>query len=211
MRVILEARRGNSPLPSVNVDIHARGPDTGISFCLPIDASSSRLPDGSGHSNGVHEDSTKHLEGETDVNGQLIFGVSSTNEGETVIEGWLDSSDDDSFSAPEPTASLSVFWGSSPPQRVATSLSISHRGGFFGGRVGSQSEDCIEGRVVKVRKKKQGIDRVVGSSTSNSRGAWVVRAPRGDGKFYATVAGATIEGGEVTLRCGRARARTIGV
>jgi len=210
LRVVMAAREGSTALPGVNVDVHALGPDSSVSFCIPPDATISTLPDGGEHTNGVHSDGTKHLEGQTDSTGQFVFGISSSTAGETELGAWIDDTDDDVFASTEAFNSMPILWGSSPPRRVETRLTISYRSGFFGGKVGSDETSCRGDRQVRVFKKRPGRDRVVGSNASNAAGSWVVRAPRAKGSFYATTASKTMPmDGGFTLECLATRSRTM--
>lgn len=103
------ARRGGSALGGANVDVHITGPDAGVAFCTPADATPSRAPDAGSHVTGGHEDGTKHLEGETSSDGRFVFGVVSSTTGGTVVSVWVDQTEDDTQSG-EPNASAQTTW-----------------------------------------------------------------------------------------------------
>lgn len=88
-----------------NVDIHLTGPSDDASFCTPPDgASARRAPTDGGHTHeagtedqGFHEGTprTKHVEGETNSSGRFSFGITSSVEGDSQLESWVDQNDND--------------------------------------------------------------------------------------------------------------------
>ena len=198
-------------LAGVNIDIHIQGPEDSVNFCIPIDQTPSRPPDAGGHEgSGAHDDGTKHLEGETDSNGQFIFGVFSPDEGQTDIGAWIDESEDDTFAPAEPSSSTSVFWGQGRPRKVKTRLTLRYRNGAFRGKVKSKVKGCTRGRRVTVKRKKSGTDPSIGSDRSGSKGIWKVQASA-NGRYYAKVRSKLFAGQNRTIRCKTDRSRTIRV
>lgn len=108
------------PMGGANVDVHATGPSENISFCNPDDGSERRAPEDGGHAaesgepnSGLHqEDGTHHTEGETGSNGRFIIGITSPNEGDTQILGWIDRTDNDVRDADENADTSVVHWAS---------------------------------------------------------------------------------------------------
>lgn len=121
---------GRAPLGGVNVDLHLRGPDTGVRFCDPPGASELRPPDdgehgteeepgGDHHPPNTPQCTTEngpaciHREGETDSKGRLIFGLSSDVAGSTSITAWFDGeqgTDDDLNNTTGASSQASTSW-----------------------------------------------------------------------------------------------------
>lgn len=108
------------PMGDLSVDVHATGPTDDIHFCNPNDGSSRRAPDQGGHAavsdeptSGFHQSETAdthHTEGETSSSGRFIFGVTSPNEGDTEILGWVDVADNDERGTDENGDTSVLHW-----------------------------------------------------------------------------------------------------
>lgn len=104
-RFVLRVRAGSAVVPAINADIHASGPNNDLDFCDPEGATPRRapdLPEGDGshrpedEGEAAHESASpddpevQHTEGETDQNGNFVFGLRSAATGSTTIEAWVD-------------------------------------------------------------------------------------------------------------------------
>jgi hypothetical protein len=116
---------GSDVAERMNVDVHASGPD-GISFCDPPEASPRRSPEAGGHTTGAAGEGhdagggqpTIHTEGETDSQGDFVFGITSPVGGDAQVVAWLDgekdttanAADDDVLGFGEITAETTQTW-----------------------------------------------------------------------------------------------------
>ena len=190
-RVTVIVKEGGNPLTVGNVDVHASGPDSTVAFCTPSGGSITRQPDTGEHVTGTHSDGTKHIEGEVNSAGQLVFGVTSSTAGETTITAWLDETDDDTLSN-EPAVTGKATFGVSGDRSI--SLNASRRQVPRGGRVRlggaiSGADACEGGQTVKLKAKTPGGRfRTIGSKVTTSAGeyAFSVRVRRT--KDYRAVA-----------------------
>ena len=118
------ARRGGAPFNNANVDIHLQGPDPAVSFCDVSGGGTRRPPESGAHLGDVHEDGTRHGEGETDAAGTFVFGVTSASSGTTQVQVWIDVNDDDLLSG-ERTATSSISWAPAGDRSISLSSSRS--------------------------------------------------------------------------------------
>ena len=128
----IRARSGNTPLPNVNIDVHASGPNNDLDFCDPEGGGSPRrAPDQpSGDTAHQHEDDhesshkssspdvpeVQHTEGETDDDGNFTIGITSTGTGSTQLTAWIDGEvgeDNDVQDSGEVSATASKSWAAS--------------------------------------------------------------------------------------------------
>ncbi len=181
-RFVVAVRQGGNPLASRNVDVHIKDPE-GISYCA-ASGSTGRPPDPDEHGASVHDDGNNHAEGETDSNGQFVFGATSSRDGLTGVVVWIDDDDDDTQDAAERTTTGQVTWGGET-RRVATKLTIRYRRGSFKGKVRSSNAQCRRQRTVVLKKVRRGRDKTVGTDTSSRNGSWKVRRRAGRGRYYA--------------------------
>jgi hypothetical protein len=92
---------------------------------------------------------------------------------------------------------------------VATSSSIKATRRGFKGVVNSTNKRCEQGRKITLKKKKDGPDATAGTGKSNDQGAWKVREPRANGRYYVLVAKKVFtsgNGNRVVCKPGRSRA-----
>jgi hypothetical protein len=175
-------KQGGQPLASRNVDVHVQNPST-VGFCAP-EGNAVRAPDEGDHTGGQHEDDgTLHAEGETDGSGQLIFGVTSAEEGVTNITVWLDDDDNDDFDTGETSTTGQATWGGQT-RTVSTTVSARYRRRVWSGTVRSSEASCRSERNVVLRRRKSGRDPVLGSDTSNQSGKWSIRKRTKRGRYY---------------------------
>lgn len=124
-RVFTVVAKGGSQLAAgLNIDLHARMPGGDLSLCYPDDSVALNEPD-TGHKEGhVHRPSAGagtacdasgppcvHMEGTTDSEGKLAFGVSSPVTGTGTLRLWSDGeteTNDDSSAAGEPGVTSSI-------------------------------------------------------------------------------------------------------
>ena len=93
-----------------NVDIHIKDP-AGVAFCDP-GGSTVTAPNAGGHTGDVDPgaENTHHAEGTTNSTGDVIFGVTSSETGETSITVWLDANDGDTQDQDETATAGTVEW-----------------------------------------------------------------------------------------------------
>jgi hypothetical protein len=76
--------------------------------------------------------------------------------------------------------------------------------------VSSDNEDCQEGRVISLKKKKRGRDGNAGATVSNQRGRWSIGKRNPKGRFYAIAKRRSFEDEDGnTIICRRAKSKTI--
>ncbi|MFP5299466.1 MAG: hypothetical protein ACLGHL_10810, partial [Actinomycetota bacterium] len=127
-RYTVRARAGTAVIPGINVDVHAQGPNNDLDFCDPDDATPRRAPDlPSGDAAHQQEDAEEashkssspdvpqiqHTEGETDADGNFVFGITSPATGSTQITAWIDGEqgqDNDVVNGREVSGSGSKRW-----------------------------------------------------------------------------------------------------
>lgn len=190
VRFALVARKGGSPEPSQNVDIHITG--DGAAFCDPADASPRRDPDLGGHTGPSEgDDSTLHQEGETGPNGTFIFGVTSSSPGDVNVFAWLDTTEDDVF-ADEPSASGGATFAATGDRLITLESSKNRqRSGrsvnFFGFIEGERV--CEDNQIVKL-KSRAGSKRfrTIASTATDSEGGYSFRIKVKRTKDYRAIA-----------------------
>jgi Ca2+-binding RTX toxin-like protein len=146
-RYVLRARAGKAAVNNINVDIHASGPSNELDFCDPGDATARRAPDKpegdtahapedegeATHAGAKPEDPhIQHTEGETDSNGNFVFGITSPSIGATKIEAWVDGEagqDDDVKNTGEVTSTASKNWAGGPQDAEVRFVNPSGYGG----------------------------------------------------------------------------------
>jgi hypothetical protein len=191
-KVTLAVKRGGNALAGVNVDVHASGPDSTVTFCTPTEASVTRDPD-QNHTGNMDNETTKHAEGETNSAGQLIFGVASGSSGTTELLAWIDDLDDDVQTSGEQSASGSVQWDISGRRSlsIATSKGSVRKGRSvqISGTIDGASA-CEASQVVrlKARRTSGGSFRTVSSTLTDASGKYVFRVVVKVSKKYKTVA-----------------------
>jgi hypothetical protein len=207
-RIVLAVKRAGNALPNVNVDIHASGPDSTIAFCTPSDGTIGRAPD-QNHVGNADDETTRHVEGETNTAGQFIFGVVSGSGGTTNLLGWLDELDDDIQTAGEPIANASVQWDISGARTISirsnkSSVPAGHKvniSGSIDGAGACESEQKV--RLMARRLNATRFQRVT-STVTDASGDYLFQVLVKRSKKYKTVAPAA----EV---CDVARSRAITV
>lgn len=135
----LRARGGSAPIPGINVDIHAQGPNGDLDFCDPGDGTAHRAPDLGDHNaedGGESSDKAssppiQHTEGETDAAGNFVLGVVSPATGDTTLSAWIDGEkgfDNDVRATAEPSASATMTWATSATESKVSFLNPSPYG-----------------------------------------------------------------------------------
>lgn len=191
-RMVLTIKEGGNPASGRNADVHISSSDTTPSFCTPSDATATRVPDQGEHVAGTHADGSQHIEGELDSQGRLIFGVTAASEGRVVVQGWLDESDDDTFTTDEATVGGAVTFGVSGDRQISLQSSRSavpkgRRVRLYGAIEGAPS--CEGGQTVKLRSRVPGGRfRTVGQKTTTASGEYAFRVRVRKTKDYKTIA-----------------------
>ena len=186
---VVKARAGTAPLPGINVDVHATGPDAGLDFCDPGGASERRAPvTGAGANAHEAEDpseshhfsstgpAAQHSEGETDSAGNLVVGLTSPVTGDSTVVAWIDGepgSDDDVQQSAETSASGTVSWATSRAEADLGFVNPSPYGGHTEGTgTGTQVPD--DGGAVDVLVRvdlagaADGVEILLATGTSNT-------------------------------------------
>ncbi|MGH2805984.1 MAG: hypothetical protein ACRDKT_01790 [Actinomycetota bacterium] len=173
-RVVLEALQDGSPIVGANVDVHVTGP-TGVAFC-PAEGSGTRPPDMGGHTGDSDGGDMHHNEGETNVQGELVFGVTAPIEGRTEITVWLDSTDDDAQAPTEPTEAGEVSWQAVGDRSI--SMESNRRRVRKGRRVRftgeiTATDACADGQRVVLQARRPGSRfRKVAARRTDDSGAF---------------------------------------
>ncbi|MFP5352577.1 MAG: calcium-binding protein [Actinomycetota bacterium] len=146
-RFTVRARAGNAVVPNFNVDIHASGPNNDLDFCDPTDATTRRAPDSpsgsaahraedegeaSHPSSSPDQPEVQHTEGETDADGNFVFGITSTATGSTQITAWGDGEpgrDNDVQGSSEPSGTASKRWAATAADAEVRIVNPSAYGG----------------------------------------------------------------------------------
>lgn len=176
-RMTMSVRRGGSALSGVNADIHLAGSDA--MFCSVDGGTAMSFPTGDDHTAGAHADGTRHGEGQTDASGQIVFGVSAASEGEVVVTGWFDETDDDVIASGEPTDGSRVSFTVSGDRDI--SLEANRRRVREGRRVRltgriEGAPSCSDGQVVKLRARVPGKRyKVIAKKRTNASGEYGFR------------------------------------
>lgn len=109
-RVIVQA--GGSKVQGLNIDLHARGPKNDLAFCSLPGHDPVRPPDLGEHTGPLSRDGIgashpathaecggtsdtlgtvcRHAEGETNSDGELVFGLVSSSAGDSTVEAWVE-------------------------------------------------------------------------------------------------------------------------
>jgi hypothetical protein len=137
---VVKARAGRMPVPGLNVDVHATGPDDDLDFCDPPTGTPRNAPAPEDHvaedvGESHHGDESpfiQHSEGETDDAGNRVIGLMSLKPGDTTITAWADgeTATDDDIQAPnEANAVGTASWFASAGDAEVSLLSPSDFGG----------------------------------------------------------------------------------
>jgi hypothetical protein len=139
---LLSARSGNAPIPGINLDVHATGPNDELDFCDPGGGTPRRAPDlgqhgGEDSGEGMDEGATprsQHTEGETNDEGNFLLGIVSPAPGDTTLAAWLDGEKDfdndvQGAATAEPATSATMSWASSSGDVTVSFLNPSPFGG----------------------------------------------------------------------------------
>lgn len=172
-KVTITAKQGGLAMQNANVDIHASGPGSDISFCPVEGESASRPPDQGGHTGNSDPDGSIHVEGETDTSGRFVVGVTSGTEGATELTGWIENADDDVLGTDETSARGEVGWGGRDERKI--SLKADDRNVNQGARVKlsgriTGSDACESEQTVKLQARTSGrrFQRVATTTTSGT-------------------------------------------
>lgn len=155
---VVKARSGTDPVPDVNVDVHATGPDPELDFCDPEGASPRQAPlSGAGANSHEAEETSEshhfsttgppaqHTEGTTDPAGNFVVGLTSPVTGDTSVVAWIDGepgADDDVQGSGEPLTSGTISWVTSAAEADLSFVNPSPYGGTTGGAgTGTQLPD----------------------------------------------------------------------
>jgi hypothetical protein len=188
----VKLRSGSDPVPGLNLDVHATGPNNDLDFCDPGDGSPRRAPDAATGTDHQDEDSgekshpgdaqAQHTEGETDADGNFVVGVISNATGDTTLQAWVDGypgTDNDLQGAAtaEPAATATLSWGASTGDAELGFVSPSAYGGSgtSGSGTGDQigkSLDADEKFHVVVRTDQPdtvpGVELLIGSTADGA-------------------------------------------
>jgi hypothetical protein len=86
--------------------------------------------------------------------------------------------------------------------KVKSRISMPDNSPAFHGRVKSANDDCVRHRKVKLFKKRNGQDKVLGKDKTNHDGKWKVKVdPLKSGAYYAKVLRSEQHGKGKTLIC----------
>ena len=100
--------------------------------------------------------------------------------------------------------------GPGGPEKHDSTITIDYGSDDFFGAVKSATK-CKPQREVVVRKVRNGLDRIVGRDTTNSRGKWRTEVADASGRYYAKVAKRIFTQGSTRVECGGAKSKTIRV
>ena len=174
----VSARQNGNGQSGENIDIHITGP-SGVSFCDPGGGSTS-APDSGGHAGDMDPApaNTRHNEGTTDASGFLVFGVRSSNPGETDVTAWLDENNNDAQESTETIAAASIDW----QQEGGRSISIrSSRKAVRKGRTVklsghiTGSNACANGQRVKIQSRRGGSFRLLKTTSTDGSGDYATK------------------------------------
>jgi hypothetical protein len=162
-----------------------------------------------GHAGDSDGGDTRHNEGETNVQGQLVFGVTSPIEGRTEITVWLDLVEDDAQAETEPTTAGEAEW--QPIGDRSISLRSNRRRVRAGRRVTfsgdiTAAESCADGQnvILQSRRNRNSRFRALIRGTTDAEGTYRFRVTVRRTRQYRAVA----PGDGV---CDRARSRIVRV
>ena len=192
-----------------NVDIHIKDP-AGVAFCDP-GGGTVAAPNSGGHTGDADPgaENTHHAEGTTSSTGDVVFGITSSQTGDTAINVWLDANDSDSQDGDETATAGTIEW-LQPGGRDLTlqSSSKSVRKGArvtFSGRISGADACKIDQAVkVKARKLSGGRFKSFASVRTNDEGAYSFNKRVTKSKKYRAFA-------PKSGPCNKARSNTITV
>lgn len=137
----VKVQAGTEGVEDLNVDVHLSSESGQPSFCA-VDGRSTRAPDGGEHEDGdqagSHAGSSMlHTEGETDPEGNLVFGVVSSESVPVKVQAWIDGElesdgsgvDNDVQDEPESSAQVTYGWASRPEEARVRLVSPAGLGG----------------------------------------------------------------------------------
>ncbi|HJR92732.1 MAG TPA: hypothetical protein VJ938_09860 [Acidimicrobiia bacterium] len=182
-------------IPDVNVDVHLTGPSDTSEFCALEDGTPRRAPDRGGHEASpsqadewIHSQpgsDSHHTEGETNADGDFIFGVTSGSSGDSQIQGWADADDNDELGTNERADTSIVHWGGGEGPSSKCTIKGNRRDNVLRGTPGRDvicgggGDDTIRGRG--------GNDRIFGGSGNDNmrgnRGRDVLKGGRGNDRL----------------------------
>ena len=190
-RVTLSATQNGSGQAGKNVDIHISGP-AGVSFCNPGDSGTSP-PDSGGHAGDSDPglQNTHHAEGTTNTSGQLIFGVTSSESGDTSISAWLDDNNSDTVDANENGAAGTIEWQAEGGRSI--SIRSNKKSVPRGSRVAlsgeiSGSDECSNGQTVKIQAQRNRRFRSIKTVATDNNGNYSTKVRVRKTKKYRALA-----------------------
>lgn len=208
-RFVATATQNGAAQAGRNADVHIAGP-TGVGICNPGDSTVAG-PDAGGHEGDADPGAadTRHAEGTTNGSGQLIFGVTAPNTGDTSITVWLDENNSDTQDGSESSTAGSVEWLRAGGRGISlqSDRKSVRRGGkvTFSGRV-SGSESCTGNQSVRLQSRKASGRRfqTIATATTDGEGAYSIRARVTKTRKYRAIA-------PRSGSCSQARSKTITV
>jgi hypothetical protein len=176
-KFLLRARSGSAPIPGINLDVHASGPNNDLDFCDPGDGTPHRAPDLGEHDSEDSGESgdkattpkTQHTEGETDDAGNFVLGITSPGTGDTTITAWLDGEkdfDNDVQGTAEPTAGATMTWATTANESKISFINPSSYGdvSFVSNKTDADTKFHIVTRVDSAIPV-QGVEIQLGTGT----------------------------------------------
>ncbi len=182
-KFIARARAGTAVLPNVNVDVHASGPNNDLDFCELDTSTPRRAPDQGEHDpedagESSHKSSSpdvpqlQHTEGETDGEGNFVFGLIATASGTTQVTAWIDgekNQDNDVQGSSEPAGNASNKSAATAQDAEVRFVNPSGYGGGSGDTI-SRRRDADERFHIVSRVDLPdvvpGVEYFIGSSSS---------------------------------------------
>ena len=171
-------RSGSVAVPNINVDVHGLGPSPDLDFCSPSGASPRRAPDVGDHTpeepdEASHGDGTQHTEGETDSNGNFLFGIQSPAPGDTTLTAWVDGEPgaDNDVQSGEPSGTATNSWSSSAGDAEISWVNPSGYGSGAGDRISDKLDsDDVYHLVARVDAPTliQGVEFLISPGTTNT-------------------------------------------
>jgi len=177
-RFTLTTTQNGTAQAGKNVDIHITNPND-VSFCNPGDANTT-APDAGGHAGDIDpsQENTRHNEGTTNSSGQVIFGVTSPNPGETSVSAWVDDNNSDTQDSTESVAAGTIEWEAEGARGITLR---SNRGSVERGRKVKLSgrifgsDQCASNQVVKIQARKDGRFRTIKRVTTDTQHEYATR------------------------------------
>jgi hypothetical protein len=178
-RIVATATQNGTAQAGRNVDVHIKDP-SGVAFCNPGD-STVTPPDSGGHTGDADgTENTHHAEGTTNSSGDIIFGVTSPNTGETSVVVWVDDNNSDTQDSSESTTAGTIEWLREGGRTITiqSSKKTVSKGSkvTLSGRI-SGSDACSNQQGVKIQAKKLNGGRfhTVAKTSTNGDGEYDVR------------------------------------